>query len=53
MTIYANSGHVYMEVAGLRLDTSSVGDYRGKHGVRWRRVIGKRGGFRVRHVSGL
>jgi hypothetical protein len=53
VTIYANKSHVYMEVAGLRLDTSSVGDSSGKSGVRWRPPIGKRFGFAVRHVSGL
>jgi cell wall-associated NlpC family hydrolase len=53
VTIYANKGHVYMEVAGLRLDTSSVGDHGGKSGVRWRPPIGKRFGFAVRHVGGL
>jgi hypothetical protein len=53
VTIFANRGHVYMEVAGLRLDTSSVGDWGGKHGVRWRPLIGKRKGFRVRHIAGL
>jgi cell wall-associated NlpC family hydrolase len=53
VTIYANKNHAYMEVAGLRLDTSSVGDPNGKSGVRWRPLIGKRFGFAVRHVSGL
>src|SRR3954454_11302141 len=53
VTIYANRSHVYMEVAGLRLDTSSVGDRTGKSGVRWRPPIGKRFGFAVRHISGL
>lgn len=53
VTIYANKSHVYMEVAGLRLDTSGVGDRGGKSGVRWRPPIGKRFGFAVRHVSGL
>jgi hypothetical protein len=53
VTIYANRSHVYMEVAGLRLDTSSVGDRGGRSGVRWRPPIGKRFGFAVRHVSGL
>jgi cell wall-associated NlpC family hydrolase len=53
VTIYANKSHVYMEVAGLRLDTSSVGDSSGQNGVRWRPPIGKRFGFAVRHVSGL
>jgi cell wall-associated NlpC family hydrolase len=52
-TIYANAGHVYMEVAGLRLDTSAVGDPTGRSGVRWRPVIGKRPRFHVRHVIGL
>ena len=51
--IYANKGHVYMEVAGLRLDTSAVGDPIGGNGVRWRPLIGKRRGFHVRHVTGL
>lgn len=51
-TIYANKGHVYMEVAGLRLDTSPMGDAGGK-GPRWRPAIGKRKGFHVRHIAGL
>jgi hypothetical protein len=51
--IYANAGHVYMEVAGLRLDTSAVGDPAGRSGVRWRPPIGKRRGFHTRHVTGL
>jgi hypothetical protein len=53
VTIYANKGHVYMEIAGLRLDTSAVGDPGGKKGVRWRPAIGKRRGFHVRHIAGL
>ena len=53
VTIYANKGHVYAEIAGLRLDTSAVGDPGGRDGVRWRPVIGRRHGFAVRHVPGL
>ena len=53
ITIDANKGHVYMEVAGLRLDTSTAGDDRGRKGVRWRQVTGKRRGYKVRHVAGL
>jgi cell wall-associated NlpC family hydrolase len=53
MTIYANRGHAYMEVAGLRLDTSSMGDADSREGVRWRQPIGQRRGFRARHVAGL
>ena len=53
VTVYANKSHVYAEVAGLRLDTSPVGDRSGLHGVRWRPVIGQRRGFKVRHPVGL
>jgi cell wall-associated NlpC family hydrolase len=53
MTVYANNGHVYMEVAGLRFDTSPVGDPTGRYGVRWRPLIGRRQGFHARHVVGL
>lgn len=53
VAIYANRDHVYMEVAGLRLDTSAVGDRGGRKGVRWRPVIGKRKGFTTRHPVGL
>ena len=53
VAVYANKGHVYMEIAGLRLDTSSVGDPAGRQGVRWRPLIGKRAGFSTRHPLGL
>ena len=53
VTIFANRNHVYAEIAGLRLDTSAVGDPGGRDGVRWRPVIGRRHGFAVRHVPGL
>lgn len=53
ISVYARKSHVYLEVAGLRLDTSSVGDATNAKGVRWRPVIGKRGGFTARHRAGL
>jgi hypothetical protein len=53
ISIYANKGHVYMEIAGLRFDTSPVGDPTARSGVRWRPVIGRRGGFAARHPVGL
>lgn len=53
ISVYANRGHVYMEVAGLRLDTSPVGDATGRMGVRWRPLIGRRTGFHTRHPLGL
>ncbi len=53
VTIYLSSRHVYLEVAGLRLDTSTFGDASGRSGVRWRPAVGKRAGFGVRHPTGL
>jgi hypothetical protein len=53
LTVYANKDHVYMEVAGLRFDTSPMGDPAGGSGVRWRPLIGRRTGFHARHVAGL
>jgi cell wall-associated NlpC family hydrolase len=53
ISVYANRGHVYMEIAGLRLDTSRVGDPAGRSGVRWRPVIGRRTGFHARHPAGF
>jgi cell wall-associated NlpC family hydrolase len=53
LSVYANKGHVYLEVAGLRLDTSAIGDRGGRNGVRWRPLIGRRNGFHTRHPLGL
>lgn len=53
VTVYANKNHVYMEIAGLRLDTSPIADPGGKNGPRWRPLIGGRKGFKVRHPLGL
>ena len=53
ITVYANRGHVYMEIAGLRLHTSPVGDPTGRRGTRWRPAIGRRGGFSAKHPAGL
>jgi cell wall-associated NlpC family hydrolase len=49
ITIYANSGHVFMVVAGLRFDTSG----QGRAGTRWQEAARPAGGFAVRHVPGL
>jgi hypothetical protein len=49
ITIYANSGHAFMFIAGLRLDTSGTG---GK-GPRWRLEPRGMGGFVPRHPRGL
>jgi hypothetical protein len=48
VTVYANHGHAWMVVAGVRLDTSPVGDPAGLDGPRWRPAIRPPGNFRVR-----
>lgn len=47
--IYANKGHVFMVVAGLRFDTSGMGE----RGPRWRTEPRGTKGFRLRHPAGL
>jgi hypothetical protein len=49
VTIYANSGHMYMVVAGLRFDTSG----RAKAGSRWQTDMRSTSGYAVRHPEGL
>ena len=51
ISIYANKGHVFMVVAGLRFDTSAMGA--GGKGPRWRAFGRRAGGFKVRHPAGL
>ena len=53
ITIFANGGHAYMNIAGIRLDTSSAGDPSGKQGPRWRPLRRSNSGYRVRHPLGL
>jgi peptidoglycan hydrolase-like protein with peptidoglycan-binding domain len=49
ITIWANSGHVYMYVAGLRFDTSAQ---RSTGGSRWTSQARDNSGFVERHPSG-
>jgi hypothetical protein len=51
MTIYANSGHAFLQIAGIRLDTSSEGDPGGLGGPRWRALLADTSGFVARHPS--
>jgi hypothetical protein len=53
ITVYTNPGHAYVEIAGLRLDTSAAEDPRGGRGPRWRPVRRSHRGFRARHAPGL
>jgi hypothetical protein len=49
VTIYANAGHAFMTVAGLRFDTSG----RDASGSRWQADSRTVAGFTVRHPAGL
>jgi cell wall-associated NlpC family hydrolase len=49
ITIYANPGHIFMVIAGLRFDTSG----QGRAGTRWQAETRSTAGFAVRHIPGL
>lgn len=51
MTVYANGGHAYAVIAGLRWDTSAMGS--GGNGPRWRATKRSPSGFAVRHYAGF
>jgi cell wall-associated NlpC family hydrolase len=53
ITIFANGGHAYMTVAGLRLDTSAADDPTDQQGPRWRPLRPANEGFTVRHPLGF
>jgi hypothetical protein len=64
ITVYANPGHAYAVIAGLRLDTSSYSVRTSRRitrrfpsaferGPRWRPTKRPRKGFRARHPLGL
>jgi hypothetical protein len=54
ITAYANSSHVYMVVAGLRFDTSAVGEsFRQGSGPRWRATKRKPTGYVPRYYPSL
>jgi hypothetical protein len=49
ITIYANGGHMYMVVAGLRFDTSG----RAQTGSRWQTARRSSASYKLRHPPGL
>ena len=53
ITIYTNPTHAFMDIAGIRLDTSTAGDPGGKSGPRWRPLVRSHDGFLARHPQGL
>jgi cell wall-associated NlpC family hydrolase len=48
ITLWANSGHIFMEVAGIRYDTSGL-----RSGSRWQPTMRPTAGFTPRHPPGL
>jgi cell wall-associated NlpC family hydrolase len=50
ITVYANPGHVFMTVGGVRFDTSGRA---GRRGSRWQPLERSAGGFVARHWPGL
>ena len=49
VTIYANSGHMFMVVAGIRFDTSG----RTRNNTRWQTDMRSTSSYTVRHPPGL
>ena len=53
ITVYANATHAYMVVAGLRFDTSAVGERLNQgSGPRWRWTKRKPSGYTAKHFPG-
>jgi hypothetical protein len=55
ITVYTNPGHAFIEIAGIRFDTSSEGDPNPApgSGPRWRVPMLSTSGFAARHPAGL
>jgi cell wall-associated NlpC family hydrolase len=53
LTILTNPGHAYLDVAGLRLDTSAADDPHDQQGPRWRPLRPENSGYTIRHPAGL
>ena len=51
ITVYANAGHAYAIIAGLRFDTS--GDSSGETGPRWHKDVRSASGYTIRHPAGF
>jgi hypothetical protein len=53
MTVLTNPGHAYLDVAGLRLDTSAADDPSQQQGPRWRPLRPSNPGYVIRHPADL
>jgi hypothetical protein len=54
ISVYSNPGHAFVQIAGIRMDTSAEGDpnYTGGSGPRWRPLLEDTSGFTVTHPHG-
>jgi hypothetical protein len=53
ITVYANKGHTYAVIAGLRFDTSAVGESLNQgRGPRWRTTLRGGAGYAARYYPG-
>ena len=54
ISVYSNPGHAFIQIAGIRMDTSAEGDpnYSGGSGPRWRPLLQDTSGYTVRHPRG-
>jgi hypothetical protein len=55
ITVYTNPGHAFIQIAGIRLDTSAEQDPNPPpgSGPRWRPMVTDHSGFDLRHPNGL
>lgn len=55
ITVYANGGHAFVEIAGIRFDTSAEQDPHPPTGTgpRWRPLMRSTGGYMARHPANL
>ena len=55
ITVYANPGHAFVEIAGIRLDTSAEADPHSARGSgpRWRPLYPDPKGYTIRHPDGF
>jgi hypothetical protein len=55
ITVYTNPGHAFIQIAGVRFDTSAEQDPNPPpgSGPRWRPLVTNSGGFDSRHPGGL
>jgi len=52
VTVYTNPAHAFLEIAGIRLDTSAAGDPDGLSGPRWRPLLADTSGYLPRYPEG-